>query len=155
TDLDEEDRPAWSRSFFTGVPSPAGAALVLCPMLLSFQIDSDLVRHPAFVGVFMLATSLLLVSRVRTFTFKKVRIAQRWILPAMLGIGLYLALLFSAPWVTLTLTLGAYVTSIPFSVRRFEQQRARGMHSHAPPAGAGGKAPPAGADGKAPPAGAG
>ena len=69
----------------------------------------------------MLATSLLLVSRVRTFTFKKVRIAQNWVLPAMLGVGLYLALLFSAPWITLTLTLAAYIGSIPFSVRLYQR----------------------------------
>ena len=94
-------------------------------MVLWFQIDADFVRHPAFVGCFVLATSLLLVSRVRTFTFKKLRIAQHWILPAMLGVGLYLALLFSAPWVALTLTLAAYVVSIPFSVRHYERHRAR------------------------------
>ena len=125
TDADEEARPAWTRSYFTGVPSPAGAGLALCPMVLWFQVDAELVRHPAFVGCFVLTTSLLLVSRVRTFTFKKLRIPQRWVLPAMLGIGLYLALLFSTPWVTLTLTLAAYVASIPFSIRRYEQHRSR------------------------------
>lgn len=123
TDLEEDERPLWTRNFFTGVPSPAGAGLALCPMLLSFQIDAAFVRHPAFVGFFVLATSLLLVSRVRTFTFKKVRIAHRWVLPAMLGVGLYLALLFSTPWATLTLTLLAYVASIPLSVRSYEQHR--------------------------------
>ncbi|MFO1156550.1 MAG: phosphatidylcholine/phosphatidylserine synthase [Rhodospirillales bacterium] len=125
TDLEEEERPLWTRNFFTGVPSPAGAGLALCPMLLSFQIDAEFVRHPAFVGFFVLTTSLLLVSRVRTFTFKKVRIAHRWVLPAMLGVGLYLALLFSTPWATLTLTLLAYAASIPLSVRSYEQYRRR------------------------------
>lgn len=135
TDSDEEERPLWTRNYFTGVPSPAGAGIALCPMVLWFQIEGDLVRHPAFVGCFVLATSLLLVSRVRTFTFKKIRIPQRWILPAMLSIGLYLALLFSAPWVTLTLTLAAYVVSIPFSVRRYEMQRTRqAAHPPAPAA---------------------
>ena len=125
TNLEEEERPIWTRNFFTGVPSPAGAGLALCPMVLSFQIDATFVRHPLFVGCFVLATSLLLVSRVRTFTFKKVRIAHRWVLPAMLSVGLYLALLFSTPWVTLTLTLLAYLISIPFSMRSYEQHRTR------------------------------
>lgn len=124
-DLEEDNRPLWTRNFFTGVPSPAGAGLALFPMVLSFQIDAAFVRHPLFVGCFVLATSLLLVSRVRTFTFKKVRIAQRWVLPAMLGVGLYLALLFSTPWTTLTLTLLAYVASIPLSMRSYEQQHTR------------------------------
>lgn len=138
TDLEEEeDHRVWARSFFTGVPSPAGAGLALCPMLLSFQIDADWLRNPAFVGCFVLGTSLLLVSRVRTFTFKRIRIAQTWVLPAMLGIGLYLALLFSSPWITLTMTLAAYVASIPFSVRQHEHLRRRSAavdETAAPPA---------------------
>ena len=121
TNDEEDERPAWSRSFFVGVPSPAGAALALFPLVLWFQTNADFLRHPIIVGIFMLATSLLLVSRVRTFTFKKVRIAQSWVLPAMLGVGLYLALLFSAPWITLTLTLAAYMASIPFSVRLYQR----------------------------------
>src|SRR5512134_2105130 len=121
TDIDDDEHPAWSRNFFIGVPSPAGAGLALFPIVLWFQTDAEFLRHPLIVGTFMLATSLLLVSRVRTFTFKKVRVAQSWVLPAMLGVGLYLALLFSAPWITLTLTLAAYIGSIPFSMRLYQR----------------------------------
>lgn len=129
-DIDEEDRPAWSRKFFTGVPSPAGAGLALAPMVLWFQIDSPVLRHPAVVGLFMLTTSFLLVSRVRTFTFKKIRVPQRLVLPAMLGVGLYLALLVSAPWMTLTVTLVAYLGSIPLSIRLYHRDRS---HAAEPP----------------------
>jgi CDP-diacylglycerol--serine O-phosphatidyltransferase len=141
TDEDEEERPAWSRNFFVGVPSPAGAGLALFPLVLWFQTEAEFLRHPLIVGVFMLATSLLLVSRVRTFTFKKVRVAQSWVLPAMLGVGLYLALLFSAPWITLTLTLAAYIGSIPFSVRLY-QRNLRHPHAHETPSASGDGAAP-------------
>ena len=102
------------------MPSPAGAGLALFPMVLSFQIDAEFLRHPLSSAASCWPL-LLLVSRVRTFTFKKVRIAHSWVLPAMLGVGLYLALLFSTPWVTLTLTLAAYMASIPFSVRLYQR----------------------------------
>jgi CDP-diacylglycerol---serine O-phosphatidyltransferase len=125
TDLEQDEHPALSRSFFVGVPSPAGAGLALLPMMLWFQSDAELLRHPLIVGCFMLVTALLLVSRVRTFTFKKVRLAPRSVLPAMLGIGLYLALLASAPWMTLTLTVTAYVASIPLSMRAYNRDRLR------------------------------
>lgn len=131
TDLEVEERPALSRSFFVGVPSPAGAGLVLLPMALWFQLDLDMFRHPALVGTMVLVTSLLLVSRVRTYTFKKIRIEQRVILPAMLGVALFLALLASAPWLTLTLTLAGYVASIPFSMRDFRRDQLR-MQAAAP-----------------------
>lgn len=143
TDVEEEAPPAWSRNFFVGVPSPAGAGLALFPLVLWFQTDAEFLRHPLIVGTFMLATSLLLVSRVRTFTFKKVRIAQSWVLPAMLGVGLYLALLFSAPWITLTLTLAAYMASIPFSVRLYQQNARSTEASAAARATESGATPPA------------
>jgi CDP-diacylglycerol--serine O-phosphatidyltransferase len=116
---DEPNQPAWSRNFFVGVPSPAGAGLVMFPMVLWFQVESDFLREPVVVGLFMLAGAGLLVSRIRTYSFKKIRVAPGWLLPSMLGVGLYLAFLVSTPWITLALTLVAYVASIPFSARTY------------------------------------
>ncbi|MBK8174052.1 MAG: phosphatidylcholine/phosphatidylserine synthase [Rhodospirillales bacterium] len=132
TDSDDEQQPAWSRSFFVGVPSPAGAGIALSPMVLWFQTDAEFLRHPLIVGGVMLITALLLVSRVRTFTFKKVRIPQRLVLPAMLGVGLYLALLVSTPWMTLTLSLFAYLSSIPLSQRLYMRHLRRSSAETAP-----------------------
>lgn len=119
TDGDEPNQPAWSRNFFVGVPSPAGAGLVMFPMILWFQVESDFLRQPAVVGPFMLVGAGLLVSRIRTYSFKKVRVPQGWVLPCMLGVGLYLALLLSTPWITLAATIVAYAASIPFSARAY------------------------------------
>jgi CDP-diacylglycerol--serine O-phosphatidyltransferase len=125
TDLETEATPAWSRNFFVGVPSPAGAGVVLMPMLLWFEVDSDLIRNPTVIGLFMVVGGVLLVSRIRTFSFKKVRVAYNWVLPAMLSIGLYLALFVSNPWITLLLTMVAYLGSIPFSIRAFKTGQRR------------------------------
>ncbi len=119
TDGDTPNQPAWSRNFFVGVPSPAGAGLVMFPMILWFHLESDLLRQPVVVGLFMLIGAGLLVSRIRTYSFKKIRVAPGWVLPCMLGIGLYLALLLSTPWITLSVTLVAYAVSIPFSARAY------------------------------------
>lgn len=123
----DDDIAMIDRSYFVGVPSPAGAGIVLLPMVLWLQTDADVFRHPVFVGVFMLAGAGLMVSRLRTFSFKKIRIPEGWVLVTMLSVGLYLALLVSAPWTTMTLTLIAYVATFPFSVRaylRASRQRA-------------------------------
>jgi len=119
TDGDEPNQPAWSRNFFVGVPSPAGAGLVMFPMILWFQVENDLLRQPAVVGLFMLVGAGLLVSRIRTYSFKKIRVAPGWVLPCMLGVGLYLAFLLSTPWITLAVTIVAYAASIPFSARAY------------------------------------
>lgn len=132
TMTDDDTQPAWNRSFFIGVPSPAGAGLTLLPMVMWFQLEWPLFRHPAFVGFFVVATSGLLVSRIRTFTFKRVRISQRWVLPAMVVIGLYLAGLLSNPWLVLMLTEIAYLVSIPLSVRHYHRLRANAARAHSP-----------------------
>ena len=118
-DIDEPEPPPWHRNFFVGLPSPAGAGLALLPIMLWFQVDASFLRNPWFVGLVMLVVAAMLVSRVRTFSFKKLRIPHRLVLPTMLAIGVYLAFLVSAPWFTLTLTGIAYAISIPFSDRTF------------------------------------
>jgi CDP-diacylglycerol--serine O-phosphatidyltransferase len=119
TDLDDSAAPSWTRNFFTGMPSPAGAGMALLPLVLWLRVEIDLFRSPAFVAVVIVAGAMLLVSRVRTFAFKRIKLAQRWVLPAMIVVGLYVAALVSDPWLTLILTQIAYLASIPLSDRRF------------------------------------
>jgi CDP-diacylglycerol--serine O-phosphatidyltransferase len=143
TALEAPEKPAWAYNFFTGVPSPAGAGLVLLPMVLSFELGSGFFDEPAVVGVFMVAVAFLMVSRVPTFAFKKFHVAPRWVLPLMLAFGLLAAGLVTAPWMTLA-TLGViYLIGIPISIqayRRMETQaakiRARGSEDTAPDGGA-------------------
>ncbi|MCW5700929.1 MAG: phosphatidylcholine/phosphatidylserine synthase, partial [Rhodospirillales bacterium] len=119
TDMDAPEPPAWRRNYFVGMPTPAGAGLALLPMVLWFQTDADFFRNAGFVSICVMSAGILEVSRVRTFSFKKIRIEHGQVLVVMLAVGLYFALLFSAPWATLSLTMIAYLVSIPFSVHRY------------------------------------
>jgi CDP-diacylglycerol--serine O-phosphatidyltransferase len=121
TALDDEVRPVWTGSFFTGIPSPAGAGVVMLPMVFWLQFDIDILRQPAFVGMFMVAGAILLISKVPTFSLKRVRIPQTHVLPVMFGCGVYLAILVTHPWLMLGITQIAYLASIPFSVRMFRR----------------------------------
>lgn len=122
-DVDAPDPPPWHGNFFVGVPAPAGAGLVLLPMMLWFQVEAAWLHHPLLVGAVMVAVAAMLVSRIRTYSFKKVRVPPQLILPTMLAIGLYLAFLVSAPWATLCLTGVVYIGSIPFSAQAYEALR--------------------------------
>src|SRR6187455_2083203 len=42
--------PAWTSSYFTGVPAPAGALLALIPLMVSFEIEAAWPRHALVVG---------------------------------------------------------------------------------------------------------
>ncbi len=126
TDVDLADGsvpPPWERNYFVGLPSPAGAGLVLLPLALWLEIDAPLLRSPTLVTIVMLVGACLLVSRVRTFSFKKVRLKQGWAAPVMIGFGLYLACLLSNLWLTLATTQLAYLASIPFADRQYRQAR--------------------------------
>ena len=130
TDLEAPKLPPWAKNYFVGVPAPAGAGLVMLPMILSFQIDTPILREPALVAVFIIAVAGLMVSRLPTFSFKNIRVQHRFVLLTMLTVGLIAALSVSAPWLTLTVILVAYIVSFPFGWRTYKrlEREAEGFH---------------------------
>jgi len=122
--LEDPDAPPWKSRFFTGVPAPAGAGLVILPMILSFQLGDDVFRHPWVVGGFLLVIGGLLVSTLPTYSFKQVKISRQWVLPTMLLAGALAVSLINATWLTLSAVGLAYIVSLPISFRdhrRLEQ----------------------------------
>lgn len=117
TALEDTSKPVWTGSFFTGIPSPAGAGLALLFMILSLEIDSALFRSPLLNAVWALGIGFLMISKVPTYSFKRVRVKREAVLPVLLGVGLLAALLMNEPWYSLALLEIAYIVSIPFSAR--------------------------------------
>jgi CDP-diacylglycerol--serine O-phosphatidyltransferase len=121
TGLNEDTKPpVWMAGFFTGVPAPAGAALVLVPMMLSFETGSwgaDFFGHPILVGLVMAAVAALMVSRIPTYSFKKVRVPQGYVLPVLILIAALATLLVTAPWHMFPLLGLLYAATFPFSIR--------------------------------------
>ncbi len=127
TDLEEPEKPAWAFNFFTGVPAPAGAGIVLIPLMLYVQTNELFFAKPALVGAFMVATGALLVSKIPTFSFKQFKVPHSLVLPVLLGVGAFAAILFTEPWIALLVILTVYLGSLPFSVRsyaRFQRREA-------------------------------
>lgn len=116
--------PPYAYNYFQGVPAPAGAGITLVPMALSFVLADPTVIPAWVIGAWMTAMALLMVSEVPTFSFKKFKLAPRWIVPFMVGIGLLAAGFASAPWETLTLLGLAYIATIPLSIRSYARLRA-------------------------------
>ena len=114
---DDETSPDWKSNFFTGVPAPAGAGLVLLPMILSFQAGDIYFRSPWMVSGFLFFIGGLLVSAIPTYSFKKLTIPRQHFLVSMLAVALIIALLTSVPWLCLTAILFLYLGAIPLSIR--------------------------------------
>ena len=114
---DDEESAEWKGNFFTGVPAPAGAGLVLLPMILSFQSGDIYFRSPWIVSGFLFCIGALLVSAIPTYSFKKLTIPRQHFLVTMLTVALVIALLASVPWLCLTAILFLYIGAIPLSIR--------------------------------------
>ncbi len=115
--MEDQDAPQWQSRFFTGVPAPAGGGLVLLPMVFSFQMGDAFFRQPWVIGLWLLVLAGMLVSTIPTYSFKKLKIERRWILPTMLITAGIAVFLINAPWMTLSVIGVVYIASIPFSVR--------------------------------------
>lgn len=117
TALDSANQPTWMANFFTGVPAPAAGGLVLLPVVLSFQVAESFFHYPVLNALVVAAVAFLMVSRVPTYSFKRLRVRREYILPVLIVVGLLAAVLWSYPWLTLTGIGVLYLASIPLSVR--------------------------------------
>ncbi len=115
--------PPWRSNFFSGVPAPAGAGLLMVPMFASFEWGLWLARSPILNAVWIGIVALLMVSTIPTFSLKRLRIPNHHVIPTLLGVGLMAAFLTTAPWVTLMLIGLVYVVSIPLTVRASQRLR--------------------------------
>ena len=111
--VDDPNRPAWAANFFTGVPAPAGAIIVLLPIYLNLL---GMPRLTWLAGVYTLAIAFLLVSTLPVYSGKKLgnRVPPEMVLPVFVLVVLFVALLVSYPWPVLTLGTLAYLASLPF-----------------------------------------
>jgi CDP-diacylglycerol--serine O-phosphatidyltransferase len=115
-ETDVPDRPAWMANFFTGLPAPAGAGAVLLPMILSFAVDAEWPRFWLLNAAVTVALAYLMVSRVPTWSIKRVRVRPEYTLPALLVAGVLAASLFSDPWSTLFVLGTMYLLTLPVAV---------------------------------------
>lgn len=103
---------AAEKTSFIGMPSPAGAMLVLMPVYLVFATNESFVMPPVLIAVWMLAVGALMISRVRTPSLKRITIAAdyaRYVLVASVAL---VAALLTYPWVTLTVLSAGYLAAI-------------------------------------------
>ena len=85
--------PPWRSNFFSGVPAPAGAGLIMVPMFASFEWGHWLARSPILNAVWIGIVALLMVSTIPTFSLKRIRIPTHHVIPTLLGVGLMAAFL--------------------------------------------------------------
>ena len=123
--IDDPNRPLWGGNFFTGVPAPAAALVVLLPIYLSLL---GLFKTPAVLTlVFTLAIAGLMVSRLPVFSGKRVgkRVPPEMVLPVFVVGVLFIALLIAYPWWVLSFGTVFYLAALPLSWMSYQEYQRR------------------------------
>ena len=120
--VNSNEQPSWRDNFFEGIPSPAGGILVLMPLIYDisgfsfFAISSNTVVPFLFVGI-----SLLLISKVPTYSFKKISVQRKSTIFLLFGFVLFFALLLIYPFKVIVISGIIYLLSIPISYFHFRK----------------------------------
>ena len=116
------DELLWKQNFFEGVPSPGAAGLVMLPLVLyKLEIYNFDQYRPLVVSTTFIITSILMISKLPTYSFKRIAIPRSTTIFLLFGIGLYFGLVFVYTFEVLFITGIIYLCTIPISYLHFRK----------------------------------
>ena len=125
TVIDENE--TWKINFFEGVPSPAAAGLVLLPLILSLSGLIQIENYSVLSSIAILTTSMLMVSKVPTYSLKRILIPRHYAVFLLLGIGIYVSLLIYYTFETLFFSGVIYLLLIPISYIHYRNKNKKSL----------------------------
>ena len=115
-----EEKDELKNNFFQGIPSPAGGCLILFPLMFELSDFSYLLNLKVIVPYFMILISILLISKVPTFSFKKIAIRRNMTIFLLLGVGLFFVSIVQFTFETLTICSLIYLILIPVGIYNYK-----------------------------------
>ena len=122
--VNSEEEPSWRDNFFEGVPAPAGGIVVLMPLVLSFSGLGEIyfkINYDLVVPVFFIMVSILLISTIPTYSFKKIVIPRAMTKFVLFGIVLFFGALLVYTFKILTISSLLYLCLIPISYFHYKK----------------------------------
>ena len=114
--INSNQEPSWRDNFFEGVPSPAGGILVLTPLVISMtNFDLIKINNNIIAPIFFIVTSLLLISKFPTYSFKKIVIQRQTTIFLLFGIVLFFGFILIYPFVAISISAILYLLMFPIS----------------------------------------
>ena len=114
--------PSWKDNFFEGVPSPAGGILVLTPLIISLtNFNYIQLNYDIIVPAFFIITSLLLISKFPSYSFKKIVIQRKTTIFLLFGIVLFFGLLLIYPFNIISISAIIYLLIMPISFFHYQK----------------------------------
>jgi CDP-diacylglycerol--serine O-phosphatidyltransferase len=120
--VNSNQEPSWKDNFFEGVPSPAGAILVLTPLIVSLSgFDLFQLNYEIIVPAFFIVTSFLLISKFPSYSFKKIVIPRRTTIFLLFSIILFFGLLLVYTFNVIALSAAIYLLLLPVSFIHYQK----------------------------------
>ena len=120
--VNSNEEPSWKDNFFEGVPSPAGGILVLMPLILSLsEFNFFTINYNILVPVFFISVSFLLISKLPTYSLKKIIIPRSTTVFLLFGIVLFFGLLLIYPFKVIFVSGFIYLGLIPISFLHYKK----------------------------------
>ena len=122
--VSSEEEPSWKDNFFEGLPSPAGGIIVLMPLIFSFSGFGDIffeMNYDLLVPIFFIIVSLLLISTIPTYSFKKIVIPRTMTKFLLFGIVLFFGALLVYTFKILAVSSFVYLCLIPVSYFHYKK----------------------------------
>ena len=124
--INSNQEPSWRDNFFEGVPSPAGGILVLTPLIISLSGFNFInLNYEIVVPAFFIATSILLISKFPTYSFKKIVIPRKTTIFLLFGIVLFFGLLLVYTFNIIAISAIVYLLLIPISFLHYSRIKKR------------------------------
>ena len=124
--ISSEDEPSWKDNFFEGMPSPAGGIIVLMPLIFSFSGFGKYlftINYDFIVPLFFIAVSILLISTIPTYSFKKIIIPRSMTKFLLFGMVLFFGALLVYTFKILAISSLFYLCLIPISYFHFKKKK--------------------------------
>jgi CDP-diacylglycerol--serine O-phosphatidyltransferase len=120
--VNSNEEPSWKDNFFEGVPSPAGGILLLMPLILSLsEFNFFTINYNILVPVFFISVSFLLISKLPTYSLKKIIIPRSTTVFLLFGIVLFFGLLLIYPFKVIFVSGFIYLGLIPISFLHYRK----------------------------------
>jgi len=111
---------SWKDNFFEGIPSPAGGILVLMPLIYSFsEIQFFSPNYQVIVPILFITISILLISKIPTYSLKKIVVPRSTTIFLLFVVILYFGLLLIYTFNTIIISGVLYLLMIPVSAGHY------------------------------------
>ena len=114
--VSSNEESSWKDNFFEGIPSPAGGVLVLMPLILSISEFQFLnLNYQIIVPVMFIIVSILLISKIPTYSFKRIVVPRSTSIFLLFGIILYFGLILVYTFNAIIISGLIYLLMVPIS----------------------------------------